>query len=196
MALCSEDEDSYLQAHYWRSILPTNSHCNSHCWCILLAMVVILCRRCSVVLSPCYPCSCSCSWLLLVVGCWLLVVGWLVGWLAGWLAGWLVGWLLWWWLLLFLFLFLLLFVCLFSFNMSVLFCPSGEDDPDWRSFFWGGRDLGNQYPIESPDCLLALMLSLGIFIAQPGLLFWVFLKWGHVQIIHINRSFCKPSILW
>ena len=144
MALCSEDEDSYLQAHYWRSILPTNSHCNNHCWCILLAMVVILCRRCSVVLSPCYPCSCSCSWLLLVVGCWLLVVGWLVGWLAGrqagWLAGWLVGWLLWWWLLLFLFLFflLLLFVCFLLTCLSYSVLPAKMIRTD-DLFFWGGR---------------------------------------------------------
>ena len=139
--------------------------------------------------------------LLVAVGCWLLVVGWLVGWLAGWLAGWLVGW-------------LVgccgggcccscsfssccccLFVCFLLTCLSYSVLPGRMIRTD-DHFFGGGRDLGNQYPIESPDCLLALMLSLGIFIAQPGLLFWVFLKWGHVQIIHINRSFCKPSILW
>ena len=68
------------------------------------------------------------------------MVGWLAGRQAGWLVGWLVG--------VPVLVLLVVVVCLFSFNMSVLFCPSGEDDPDRRSFFLGGETWETSIPLS------------------------------------------------
>ena len=85
------------------------------------------------------------------------MVGWLVGWLAGRQAGWLAGWLVGWLVVvvvvvvvpvLVLLVVVVVVVCLFSFNMSVLFCPSGEDDPDRRSFFFGGETWETSIPLS------------------------------------------------